>query len=174
MKYIIGIILAALLFAAGWFLKPCDVGGVECQTIYRDTGTHRIDSVPVPYYVSDPVYVFDTIHDSIPYMVPIDTAAILADYYRKRDYNDTVVNDTSIMIAIQEQVWQNRISSRVLSYQLKPVKAPVQKEKTSLLIGAYGGTIGAGLQFGAIRKKIGVNGFVGTTGYGIGINYVLP
>lgn len=175
MKYIIGIILAALIFAAGWWLKPCGCGGtVEYQTIYRDTGIHIIDSVPAPYYVSEPIYIFDTITDSIPYTVPFDTAAILADYYRKRDYNDTVVNDTSIMIAIQEQVWQNRISSRVLSYRLKSVKTPVQKEKTSLLIGSYVGTMGAGLQFGAVKKNIGVNILAGTTGYGIGLNYYLP
>ena len=82
--------------------------------------------------LSIPETVYDTIHDTVPYPVtqyvpepvyidtgstkwkwhPVDTAAILKDYYSKHYYVDTLANDSLALIIVSDTVSQNRIVSR--------------------------------------------------------------
>ena len=83
-----------------------------------DTIIHEIEvHVPVPHYIDSivyktkwdtvpPVYIWDTIR------ADIDTSAIIKDYFSRVNYADTVKNDSSALIVVNEVVHMNRIQQR--------------------------------------------------------------
>jgi hypothetical protein len=106
------------MVALGWWLRgrlsPPQPAPLEVVAIVRDT----IKGDSVPYAVPVPVPVVryvalapDTVFRNV------DTAAILADYFITRSYDDTLMNDTSAFIALGETVTQNRIAERTLTFQ---------------------------------------------------------
>ncbi len=82
--------------------------------------------MPMPYavYYPDTVPKYDTVWnsgDTQYVLIPIDTNAILKDYYAKVKYIDTVKNDSSALIVLNELVFRNRIFSREIVFQNKRV-----------------------------------------------------
>jgi hypothetical protein len=81
---------------------------------------------------TETVIRFDTIHDTVPYPVihyqpkliyidtgsvkwklqPVDTPAILAAFFAKHFYKDTLLNDTNALIVVSDTISRNRIISR--------------------------------------------------------------
>jgi hypothetical protein len=111
---------SAVMLALGWcvraYLAPCRPAGeaYEVTAIVRDTV--KGDSVPyaVPVPAPAPRYVRlppDTV------FVGADTAAILAAYFAARRYRDTLLNDDEALIALEEEVSQNAIAERWLTFQ---------------------------------------------------------
>jgi len=93
-------------------------------------------SVPVPYKVEVPT-AGDTIW--MPALkTKVDTLAILADYYRKRSYNDSISND-SITIYLKESVCKNELQRSHVGYRWKvpnmTIKEVVLKQKQLLYLG---------------------------------------
>ena len=76
----------------------------------------------IPVKVETPVYVpkwrTKVEIDIDTFTVPIDTNAILRDYYAIYNYIDTVGTD-SIKIVINDTITTNKIASRVVSYNIK-------------------------------------------------------
>lgn len=71
--------------------------------------TVRIDSIVyIPKWKEKIVYKWDTINPE-----PIDTAAILQDYYNKYYYEDTIKLDSIGMVLVQDTVSQNKIMYRL-------------------------------------------------------------
>jgi hypothetical protein len=103
--WIIIIVLMTLLFLQRECtrLTPDILQKAETHDTIRIKG----DSIPKPY----PVIVIrenvKIVHDTIPRIV--DTAFILQDYYSKKYGFDTIVNDSSVFIAIHYLVTQNRL-----------------------------------------------------------------
>lgn len=93
-------------------------------------------SVPKPYKVEVPV-PGDTIWMP-PLKNKIDTLAILADYYLKRSYNDSISND-SITIYLKESVCKNELQRSHVGYRWKvpsmTIKEVVLKESQLLFLG---------------------------------------
>lgn len=120
MKYLsticFGALVALVTFALGWCgrgrlaLAPAPVSVVH-DTIKGDSVPYVV-TLPTPYprYVTLPP-------DTVIRSAYIDTAAILADYLAMYRYVDTLLNDTSAFIALDELVTQNRISERVITFQ---------------------------------------------------------
>jgi len=111
-----GVLLSLILFTK----KPEIV--IETEYIY-DTAVVKVPvEVPVPYqvvtnqFVTDTLFLWKYVYDTIP--VDVDTAAILADYFKTIQYRDTIVND-DIDIFLNEDITQNRIAYRDLSYVWK-------------------------------------------------------
>ena len=156
----IALIALAVLAIVLWWTRPAEpdyseyikIGGKEYKlleskvdTIIKDTTIYKEKRVPVPEYVQVPVEV------EVP--ADVDTTAILTDYYRKRFYNDTIVNidgEGSTAI-IKDTISQNRIVSREAQFD---IKNKVIKETITVLepprikafigVGATAGTEGVG------------------------------
>jgi hypothetical protein len=113
------------------------------EIVLRDTAPG--DSIPyaVPVKVPTPYLVHHI--DTVTVLLPADTAAILAAYFAKAYYSDTLKNDTSAFIALKETVTQNRIVERILMFQNRrptaitttTVLPPAQEPKLQL----YGGVL---------------------------------
>ncbi len=92
---------------------------------YR-AGRQRVS--PAPIASPDTIYRTDTLWreappviKEVPVPVPqdVDTAAILEAYFTKRIYNDTLVNDNLLSIAVEDTVFQNTLLNRRAVYTLK-------------------------------------------------------
>jgi len=84
--------------------------------------------------------LYDTIHDTLPYPVvhylpkltyrdtgsvkwkslPVDTSAILADYFARHFYKDTLLNDTNALIIVSDTISQNKIIYRLPDLRIYP------------------------------------------------------
>lgn len=139
---------ASLIVIAVLLLIPNNCSGPEGITSSIDTfwlpskdKPHTIAltstvAVPVPYKVEVP-----TPGDTVwmpPLKNKVDTAAILADYYLKRTYNDSISND-SITIYLKETVCKNRLQRDSVRYRWKApsmaIKEVVLKQKQLLFLG---------------------------------------
>lgn len=93
-------------------------------------------AVPKPYKVEVPT-PGDTVWMPI-LKTKVDTAAILADYYLKRSYNDSISND-SVTIYLKENVCKNALERSYVGYRWKAptmtIKEVVLKEKQLLFLG---------------------------------------
>lgn len=101
--------------------------------------------VPTPYAVhhTDTIPFYDTIWqpgDTQYVLNPIDTMFILRDYYAKVKYIDTVKNDSSALIVLNETVFKNRISDRNVIFQNRRPTAIVE-ERTKAIVLGIGGTV---------------------------------
>ena len=84
------------------------------ETIIHDTIPG--DSIPYELITEKPVPVYIDTGSSQFWYLPVDTAAILKDYFAKAIYMDTLMNDTSAFIAIMDTVYMNRLQSRKLYF----------------------------------------------------------
>jgi len=82
------------------------------------THTDTIPGDSIPYKV--------TIRKTIPVFIdtgilwrylPVDTFAILADYYSRKVYIDTLKNDTSALVVVIDTVTENQLQCRSLVFQ---------------------------------------------------------
>lgn len=93
-------------------------------------------AVPIPYEVEVPM-PGDTIWMP-PLKTKVDTLAILADYYLKRVYNDSISND-SITIYLKESVCKNELQRSHVGYRWKvpnmTIREVVVKQKQLLYLG---------------------------------------
>jgi hypothetical protein len=144
------ILAAAIGFAVAFFLPEWDGHGSNNSgndtIIVRDTITIR-DTLKIPGKKPKAEIIIDTQWRDR----PVDTAAILADYHNKRTYNDTIVNDSSLFVVIQDTVTQNKIAYRkpfiVKSYPQITITKTITEYNSSGGNGFYGGGY-AGQSFG--------------------------
>jgi hypothetical protein len=140
-----------------------------------------IDTLEIPhdsiiYRPGKKILKDTTIYDTIALSTPVDTMAILKDYFAKNIYKDTIkIQDGSI--AITDTISKNAIFGRSVHANIthkiiketRELRIPY-KPKNELFLGAYGGlnTIGVGL---SIKTK--KSDFIGISysNNGIGFNY---
>ncbi len=79
-------------------LQHCD--STKGDTVFYQDTTY----VPVPHFI-------DTGSTKYVY-IPVDSADIIADYLSKKEYGDTLANDTNLFIAVYDVMQYNRIISR--------------------------------------------------------------
>ena len=95
---------------------------IERDTVIEYVTVEKITKVYVPKIKT----VVKTRIDSFP--IPVDTAAILADYYAEKYYDDEQELD-SLYLVILDTVTQNSITGRQIKYTLKyPIKTITVKE----------------------------------------------
>lgn len=107
----------------------------------RDTTIYvtKVDSFPVhvpePYKLIDTVIEYRTLNDSLKYV-------IIADYYRKRLYSDTLTTD-SVQIVINDTVTENKLKGRKTIYRITfPVQITQVKPITPKRHYHLGGDVG--------------------------------
>lgn len=110
-------LLIVVLIVVIFLMRQCSggVSPIEPQTI-RDTITEYI-TVEKETSIYVPKIKYVTRVDIDTFSTPIDTAAILADYYAIKTYEDTQVLD-SLNLTIIDTVSQNLIMGRQISYKL--------------------------------------------------------
>jgi len=111
--WIVIAVLAAIIF----FLRECSGPKEDCPEpkLFTVTEILKGDSIPYEVKVRVPVPYKVEVHDTV--FTDVDTAAILTDYFIHRTYKDTLKDDTSALIVIEETVGRNRILDRRLWYQ---------------------------------------------------------
>ncbi len=85
---------------------------VVIDTIYDTVEIHSIQYVPSISYIDTGSVVWKY-HS-------IDTALILADYFTKYYYQDTLLNDTNALFIVSDTITQNRIVSRIPQLTIYP------------------------------------------------------
>src|SRR3990167_10608517 len=103
----LGCAILAVLWLQAETCKRCpdSVTTTDTVTVYKDTGTTRIVTVPKPVnvFVPTPAQV-----DSFFIAANVDTVALMADYFTTRSY--ILTWDTNeVKLGIRFQVHQNRI-----------------------------------------------------------------
>lgn len=116
--------------------------------VIRDTVNPPQKVIPVPYKVIKDTFWVDTVR------IQADTAAILADYFAKRVYSDTLLNDSTALIAVLDTIQFNRrVGTRQLRYINRlPRTITYQSSPSKWEIGAGIG-YGDGVQAGLYAKK---------------------
>jgi hypothetical protein len=116
-------IIALLVFL---FNRECTrpvPGSVSSDTV---TIVKIIPGDSVPYSVEIekkvPVPVYRDTGSTQWRNLPIDTMAILKDYFAKYGYDDTLMNDTSAFIRLMSHTWKNRLYYDSLLFQNRRVK----------------------------------------------------
>jgi hypothetical protein len=152
---------------------------VPCKNIVRteyikgDDVPHFIyKDKPVPYEVRvhDTIHIRDTLRPDTEYItLDIDTALILSDYLSRVEYRDTVKNDSSALIVLNEVVSMNRLQYRDVLFQNRRQTVVYKTMTDGVVLGAGANIVGLTLSAGYKYKR---NIFSVTYGSaGIGLNY---
>lgn len=166
------VLFVALGLTLGFFLfRGCG----DSKTIDRLV-TIKGDSVP--YIVRDTVPIPHLIRevDSFPYPVlvsvaiPTDTAEIIAQFMQLVEYRDTVKNDTSALIVINQSLIANRINSQQVIFQnRRPIQLVYTREKA--VIASIGASVnGIDLGFGFRNGKNAA--MISYSSLGLGVRYL--
>ena len=149
-RYII-LLLATLLlgFGAGWWLgsrKTEEVVREEVRYIERPA---TIVYVEKPTLVREEVIVHDTIYKREEVRIPADTASIIADFIKRREYELDFSTDSTGIYKVQAVVYRNRLESASATI------TPLQREIVTTIKEVrkfrpyIGGGIGIGSQWSA-------------------------
>jgi len=121
-------LIIVVLFIIILLMRECSGSGtVTTPRIEQDTVVEYVTiTKETPVYVPKVKYVTKVKIDT--FTTPIDTAAILADYYAEKYYDDEQELD-SLYLVISDTVTQNSISGRQIKYTLKyPTQTITVKE----------------------------------------------
>lgn len=158
---VIGVILFFVLFMyISWSVGYRD--GIR-QALPGDT--IRIDSIieiPVPYPV---------VEVQVPVPAKVDTAAILADYYVQRMYDDTLVNTEFVTLMLCDTVYNNKLLGRTVHYSLSipTTKMPEHEVMVTGDFGYHNQTVVAGYRYKKLQFRAGYDFYNKAPMVGIGL-----
>lgn len=159
------LLLATLLlgFGVGWWLgsRKGTTEIVREEVRYVERPTTRIDfELPTPQKVGTielpRLQYTDTIREEV--RIPADTAGIIADYIKRREYELDFSTDSTGIYKVQAVVYCNRLesaSATIAPLQREVVNSVVVVRKFRPYIGggvALGAKAGASLEVGALLK----------------------
>jgi hypothetical protein len=136
-----------------------------CQKTYSfRTDTIHGDSVPYPVYrdVPYPVPVYRDTGSTRWRDKPIDTGAILREYFTRNYYRDTITDDTSFLAIIEDTVTENRIIYR--QYWHQNLRPKVINQYTTTIHSGTGLYLGAGTGITPDKPALNVSALFITTG----------
>lgn len=144
LKTIVGVCLAIVVFCTGW------MGGRQYSENQKTE--YRIDTIrvkPDTVLVSSPVLT-----EEIPCFIPsaVDTSAILAKFYTKRAFADTLRLKDFGTVTLVDTVLMNGIDSRHFTYDLAFPSYQQTVNKWSYGIGAFVHRGGSGA-YGTVRYR---------------------
>jgi hypothetical protein len=126
-KFIIVLILILGIVLSMIGPKHCSGGRSKSDTFTQITHDTTWDTTNIV----SPVYIpGETIYISGPTITEhVDTAKILADYFAKRIYSDTIKMDSLGYIAIQDTVSKNKITGRqhTKNYRIPKITTTIEK-----------------------------------------------
>lgn len=133
-------LLIAVLVVVIFLMRQCS-GPIEpTERVVRDTIV-EYTTIEKEYPVYVPKVKYVTKVDVDTFTTPVDTSAILADYYATRTYEDTQVLD-SLDLTITDTVSQNQIVGRKIAYNFtyprKTIKETIYINQRELYFGLRG------------------------------------
>lgn len=144
----------------------------SCGDRPRDTHTHDVeyikgDSFPYVVFKGSPIERTIVYRDSIHFdtIKLRDTAAMIRDYFAMVKYHDTLKNDTSALIVLDEIISENRIQHREVLFQNKRPIAIINKRTSGFVAGGgiyqrgYDAAIGYRFKGNQLMAGYGWNGF---------------
>ena len=152
---VMGAIIIILLMTRGCGQPGCDRESVTItvhDTVHGDPAPVSVaPRVPAPQIIIVPEY-----RD-----FPVDTLSILNDYFTTRFYSDTLKNDTSMLVVVNDSVRANRISSRGFVFQNRRPTAittttTITQNRKEAWLKAY---LGVGAAYSPTTKRFGVGPF---------------
>ena len=134
-------LLLVVLVVIIFLMRGCSSTPASTEPrIERDTVTEYI-TIEKESIVYQPKIKYITKVDIDTFLTPVDTLAILADYYAIRTYEDTQVLD-SLNITITDTVSQNQILGRQIAYNFtyprKTIKETIYINQRELYFGLRG------------------------------------
>jgi len=133
-------LLIVVLIVVIYLMRQCSGPIESTERVVRDTITEYV-TIEKEYPVYVPKVKYVTKVDIDTFSTPIDTAAILADYYAIRTYEDTQVLD-SLDLTITDTVSQNQIVGRKIAYNFtyprKTIKETIYINQRELYFGLRG------------------------------------
>jgi hypothetical protein len=174
MRTIVIVFITAILTGlAVWILKP----NKEPVNNYRiDTIRIKGDSIAYPVLVDGKpiireVLVFDTFWKN----KPIDTFAILSQFFAVNCFSDTFRKDSSYLLILKEKVSQNRIFDRNIFLQnlreTKIINNVTTVDNSGLFAGIYGGNKSFGIEATYLSKNKLYGLGVGTNGITLKVSF---
>ncbi len=156
------------------FVKSCS-SPVNPDIVYipGDSIPYTVyNNVPVPYEISyrDSIPVHDTVWldgDTTYIIEPVDTMVILRDYFAKVYYKDTVKNDSSALIVLNETVSKNRIAHREVIFQNRRATAIIEERKKAIVLGAGANVKGLDVSVGYRMNRNVLNLTYSNHGFGL-------
>lgn len=124
------IIACVATFLIGYFIGKgyADTVEVEKEVVKYKTEylppIHDTIIQPVPYIV----YNTDTVERIIEKTLEVDTAEILADYYRVRNYDLDFSNDSSGIFKVNLDITKNSLATA--RSEVRPIRTTIEKVKT--------------------------------------------
>lgn len=117
MKKFISYIIIGVLIVAIIILQQCrrDPEPEVISVVTHDTIPG--DSIPYEVLLPKPYPIFKDTGSTKWKYKDVDTCAILADYYAEYYYQDTLKDDTSALVIVNDVVTENRLQSRKLTFQ---------------------------------------------------------
>lgn len=112
----VGVFALAVFVWTKWGPVSCDPEQVvitQTDTIYKKSDPVIVVKEPPPKIITKIVQKWDTITEYL----PIDTAAILDDYFSKNFYADTTTDDTTYWVLVKDTISRNRILYRDVTYR---------------------------------------------------------
>lgn len=153
------------------FFKDCTHQDNSTNTVKRDTlwiaskdPIHSIgDTTPKP-----PVTIINNYNYEMD-KGPIDTGAVIRDYFSKKFYSDSLVND-SISIYVSEDIFKNELIKRKVGYRWKAPERIIKETNTIYKNDFYLGISGVisktpGLSFDALYER-------DKWAYGLGYDFI--
>lgn len=107
------------------------VRSVESKTV-RDTVWKRIDSI---VWVKSPLLVW---REPVEKPQVIDTAAVIADYYSRKVYAESIQVDSFLYVNIVDTLEKNALISRKISYSLNIPTVIERQKKPNLTVSVIG------------------------------------
>ena len=181
------IIVAAVVFFIGYLVGRGYADTKEVEKVVVKYKTEQLPPIhdtiphPVPYYV----YNTDTVERIIEHTLEVDTLAILADYYRLRNYDLDFSHDSIGTFKVNLDITKNALANA--RSEIRPIRNTVEtirtinKVKTIQFYGMIGSSVDLKtnkIQFGIdLRQKylIGVSGIRLDDRYGytidLGMNF---
>ena len=156
---ITSVIISAVVFFLGYIFGRGYADTTERTTEVVKWKTELLPPVhdtlyfPLPYLV----YETDTVQKILEHKVDVDTLAILADYYRLRNYRLNLGNDSIGVFNVDLDITKNALSA--VRSEIRPIKTTVEIVRTIDKIKTiqFFGLVGTSLNLKTNKVQFGVN-----------------
>lgn len=139
------------------------IDGKTYEVLKHDTVISYKTNTTIKEKKGKDIYHDTTIYIDVPIDVPIDTTAILKDFYAKNVYNDTLwLNDSLGFVTINDTISKNKILNRIFTSKIKEKHTKetltvVEPPKRQVYFGINAGTTSTD-----IINNVGISGLYKT------------